>query len=374
MESSRRTSDRRRRILASILSTAVVVFVFAGLLPQFADLREVWDILLGIDLLDGAAMLALALAAVIVYSTMYAVAIQDLSPGHALAIHSMATAVANTVPAGGAVGLGVWLASCQRLGLTVGSTSLGLILVGIWDFVSRLAVPAFVALGARLLGIDETMDLGVLVSISVGMVAVIVVVWEVLRSDRWASRAGRLAEAARGRLPERWRWGPPDLPGRLVELRHEASGTVSSGWWKLTLAMSAVHVLRLVVLLMALRAVGLTPDDVPFSSVILAYALMQLVIAIPITPGGAGLAELSLTAVITAGAGGLGEPVVAAVLVFRMLVWFLPVVMGGIAWVWWRWTGRSAASPEPMGSAGGEPSAPDVPDRGRDDGGASAGD
>lgn len=352
----------RRRLLASLVSTAVVVLVFVGLLPRFADLRDVSVIIAGIDPLASLAMLAMGVAAIVIYAGMYGVAIPDLGPGHAVSVHSMATAVANTVPAGGAVALGVWLASSQRLGLALGSTSIGLVVVGIWDFVSRLAVPAFVALAARLLGVDETMNLGVLIGISLAVIAVIVVMWEVLRSDRWARLAGRIVESARSRLPERWRAGPPDLASRLVELRHEASGSVSAGWWKLTLAIAAVHGLRLGMLLMAMRSVGLTDADVPFSIVIIAYALMQLVIAIPVTPGGAGVAELSLTAIITAGAGGQGEQVLAAVFVFRMLVWFLPVVMGGIAWVWWRWTGRSSAAPMPGQESGAH--SPDAPQRG----------
>ena len=241
----------RSRVVASLVSIAVVVFVFAGLLPRFGDLREVGPIVASMDPVATAGMRLLGVAAMVIYALMYSVAIPGLRPADALAIHSMATAVANTVPAGGAVALGVWLAGGQRLALGIGPTSVGMILVGIWEFVSRLAVPAFVALAARLLGIDESMDLGVLVAISIGMVAVIVVVWEVLRHDRWARRAGSVAEAIRRRLPERLRFGPPDLAESLVDLRHHASGAVSNGWWRLTLAITIVHVIRIVILVMA---------------------------------------------------------------------------------------------------------------------------
>jgi uncharacterized protein (TIRG00374 family) len=329
--------------VASVVSAAVVVFVFVGLLPRFGDLRDVWDIVVSINPVATIGLILLGVAAMVIYALMYSVAIPGLRPGDALAIHSMATAVANTVPAGGAVALGIWVAGGQRLGLGLGPTTVGMVLVGIWEFVSRLAVPAFVALGARLLGIDDSTDLGVLVAISLVMVAVIVVVWEVLRHDRWARRAGSLGEAIRRRLPERMRLGPPDLAESLVDLRHHASGAVSYGWWRLTIAMSLVHVIRIGILLLALRAVGLDSSDVPFSSVLLAYALTQLLVAIPVTPGGAGIAELSLTAILTA-AGAAGEPALAAVVVYRSLVWFLPIVMGAIAAVWWRRRIRSPAA------------------------------
>ena len=65
------------------------------------------------------------------------------------------------------------------------------------------------------------------------------------------------------------------------------------------------------------------------------FAFARLLTAIPLTPGGVGVVELALIAGLTA-AGGEDAPVVAAVLLFRGLTYVLPILLGAIAYVYWR--------------------------------------
>jgi uncharacterized protein (TIRG00374 family) len=66
-----------------------------------------------------------------------------------------------------------------------------------------------------------------------------------------------------------------------------------------------------------------------------AFALVRLLSAFPITPGGLGVVELGLAAALVL-AGGPEAPVVAAVLVFRVLTFALPIPIGGLTWWLWR--------------------------------------
>ena len=59
---------------------------------------------------------------------------------------------------------------------------------------------------------------------------------------------------------------------------------------------------------------------------------MRLLSAIPITPGNVGVVELGLTGALVAAGGGRAE-VVAAVLVFRVLTYVLPIPLGVVGLV-----------------------------------------
>jgi hypothetical protein len=74
------------------------------------------------------------------------------------------------------------------------------------------------------------------------------------------------------------------------------------------------------VLLIALRHVGVSGGEVAWAEALGAFAIARLLTALPITPGGLGFIELGLTADLVV-AGGPEVPVVAAVLVFRALTY-----------------------------------------------------
>jgi hypothetical protein len=89
------------------------------------------------------------------------------------------------------------------------------------------------------------------------------------------------------------------------------------------------------VLLLALRHVGVSEDEVSWVEALAAFALVRLLSAPPLTPGGLGVVELGLAAALVL-AGGDEAQVVAAVLVFRLLTFLLPIPIGALTWWLWR--------------------------------------
>ena len=78
----------------------------------------------------------------------------------------------------------------------------------------------------------------------------------------------------------------------------------------------------------------MTAGDVGWIEVLAAYAVTRLASTVPITPGGIGLVELGLAGTLIA-MGGVEAPVIAGVLVFRMLSFFVSVPLGlGMFVVW----------------------------------------
>jgi uncharacterized protein (TIRG00374 family) len=91
-------------------------------------------------------------------------------------------------------------------------------------------------------------------------------------------------------------------------------------------------------------------SDVNFWEAFAAWGLIRLLTTVPITPGGFGVVELGLTGLLV-GFGGEQAPVVAAVLMYRVLTVVPPLVTGGICiLVWDRMNPAVAQLDEPDGA------------------------
>jgi uncharacterized protein (TIRG00374 family) len=82
-------------------------------------------------------------------------------------------------------------------------------------------------------------------------------------------------------------------------------------------------------LLCCLAAVGARPDP---SLVVLAYSAAMLLALIPFTPGGLGFVEAGLTGLLTL-AGTTAHQAVVATLAYRLIVFWLPLPLGGVAYL-----------------------------------------
>jgi uncharacterized protein (TIRG00374 family) len=125
-----------------------------------------------------------------------------------------------------------------------------------------------------------------------------------------------------------------------VRFRAEVIALLRRRWHWLTLATLVSHLSLFLVLLLALRHVGVGESQVSWIEALAAFAFVRLLSAFPITPGGLGVVELGLAAVLVV-AGGDKTKMVAAVLVFRALTFLLPMPIGAFTyWLWRRAEGR----------------------------------
>ena len=118
---------------------------------------------------------------------------------------------------------------------------------------------------------------------------------------------------------------------RLTAVRPTRTDRAVAGAWGV-----ANWVLDCTCLALAFPSVG---AGVPWRGLLLAYGAGQLAANLPITPGGLGAVEGSLTVALVAYGGGQ-VATVAAVLVYRIITFWLLLVVGWGAWLFLR---RSAA-------------------------------
>lgn len=333
------------------VSLALAGAIFAYVLGSAADFSEVRS---AIASMTGAELATLALLAVWNLATYWMV-IVAATPGltypQAAVLVESTTAVANAVPGGSAVAVGLTYGMLGSWGFSRSRSTLSVIVSGLWNNFAKLGLPvlalALLALQGDANGPRLTAGLFGIAALA-GCVALFALM---LRRESFARRAGdavaRWVSGIRRRLGK----GPAEGWGdAMVKFRGRTIGLVSHAWKRLTVATVVSHLSLFAVLLMALRHIGLSNDEVHWAEILAVFAFVRLLTAIPITPGGLGVVELGLIAGLTA-AGGDEAEVVAGVLIFRGLTYLLPIPIGLLTYLFWRRNSSWRDSAPPLSPA-----------------------
>jgi uncharacterized membrane protein YbhN (UPF0104 family) len=329
-------SPRVRKLLRILVSLVFLVAIFWFVLKQFADLSEVWAAIQTLTILEITALVAATLWNLVTYWFVVVIATPGLTLMQAGVLTQSTTAVANAVPAGGAVAVGLTYSIMSSWGFSKGRTTLSIIVTGIWNNFVKLGTPI---LALAILALQGDRGGGRLVAATIGLgglLGAILLFALILRSEdfarrvanrteRWASSLLKLMkrEPAHG-----WDIALTKWRSRVIELIHDR-------WLILTVATIVSHVSLYGVLLLSLRVLGVSEADVGWAQVLTVFAFARLLTAIPLTPGGVGVVELALIAGLSSGTDEDAQ-VVAAVLMFRLLTYVLPILVGGCSYIVWQ--------------------------------------
>lgn len=325
-----------RKVLGTVVSLGVVVAVFGFLLPSVAGYGEVLDSIAQMTAIEVLSLVLVGLFNLATYQPGLMAALPGLSFGRALQVSQASTAVSNTVPAGAAFGVGLSATMYRSWGFKRRPITLALLLSGIWNIFAKLGLPVIAVVLLVLAG-DSS---GGLVAASIIGVAALVgsllIFAAILRSERAANRIGEWGSDRVNWL--RARIGKDPIGGfghTLVKFRRETIDVVRARWVALTLATILSQLALVAVLLMSLRNVGVSQDEVSWQQVFATFTFVRLISALPITPGGVGVVELGMTAGLVA-AGGNEADVVAGVLVYRAVTYLPPIPIGAVCYLLWR--------------------------------------
>ena len=329
---------RGRKVLRGAVSAAVVAVAFGFALPRFASYRSVWASLQAMTwpyaLLIGVA----AAASLASYWFGICAVLPSLRLREAAAVNLSSNAVANTLPAGGALGMGVSWAMLSSWGVSTEEYVLYTLVSGIWNVFARLGLPVLALLALLTVSRPDAVlisaaavGLGLLAAAAAGLGLL-------LHSERFALRADLVLQRAAAvacRLARRP--APSRIAGSLTGFRGRAAGLVAARGWRITVTTAAANLILWLVLLACLRGTGLSQAQVSWQTSLAAFAFVRLLTVLPVTPGGLGIIELGLVGVLAAGAGPRASAqVTAAVLLYRAVTYLPPIPLGAAAWLVWR--------------------------------------
>ncbi len=330
------SSGRLRKVVRVVVSLAVAGAIFAYVLGSAADFS---DVRAAISSMTGLELATLVVAAVWNLMTYWMVVVAS-TPGltypQAAVLVESTTAVANAVPGGSAVAVGLTYGMLGSWGFSRSRSTLSVIVSGLWNSFAKLGLPvlalALLALQGNANGARVTAGLFGIAAL-VGSITVFTLI---LRREAFARQAGDVAARWVSTVRRRLGKGPVEGWGdATVKFRGRTIGLVSQTWKRLTIATTVSHLSLFLVLLIALRHVGVSEQQVTWIEALGVFAFVRLISALPITPGGLGVVELGYIGGLVL-AGGDRERVVAAVLVFRALTYLLQIPVGALTYMVWQ--------------------------------------
>lgn len=340
------TSTKRRviRTVQIVVSLLIVVGIFAFAIPKIADYGSVWNAVKSMTWLEITSLLAVSVINIVSYWPLMVASMPRLTLAQAAVNNQSSTSIANTLPGGGFVATGVSYAMYRSWGFTNTEIGLTTIITGLWNSFVKLGMPV-IALAA--LAITGRTNAALIVPTVIG-IGVLMIAIGLFAGMLWKNSMARAIGGGLGKVASRIRklfrkpavhWG--DAAARF---RKQTIGLVSKRWPALTISSLVSHIALYLVLLLALRHVGVSEQELNWAQVLGVFAFVRLISLFPITPGGVGLVELGyIGGLYVAGRSHADVPldvfkaqVAAAVLVFRTLTFVFQIPLGALTYVIWR--------------------------------------
>jgi uncharacterized membrane protein YbhN (UPF0104 family) len=352
------TLDKKKSIILGLLGLAVIVLIFVRVIPQIGSYQ---DAVTSLESMSAGAV-ACIVVSVLVYLAAYGLPFMAATPGldywRSQQLNQGAFAISNGVPAGGAFGLGVQYAMLASYGVGPTVSTAAITAVGVWSI--------FVTLGLPILGVAAIQLSGQAASsyfwpAVLGLLALVVVVVGfalIVRSENAARRIGSIGNRTAAPLIRRFRKGRDvDFVPAALSFRTDIADLVTRRWPAITGSQLSVSITQFLIFYMSLRGVegwgsAGTSLLVAFGS----FAVAQIGLMIPLTPGGLGTVDAAMIALLTALGVDAGAAT-AADLVWRAASFVPQIVIGVIALISWSRQGtralaeREAAHHESAGEA-----------------------
>lgn len=332
-----------REVVQSTVGMAVVVLLIAYGLPYLLDTSwaAIWAQLSRVRPGTAVLMGLLLLGGLFCYTWVVMGSLPGVGHVQALKINAVASTIANLVPLGAAVGVGVSWMMLRTWGFSKSAISSSFLVTAVWNVLARVTLPVIGCLVVVAGPIDAPRVIvsGAYVAGAIGT-AVVVVCAVMIFSDRVAAAVSRVLRTVLSPVSRAVREGR-GVDQLVTDQRARIEVVVRSGWWRMTLGMTGQFVLLFGLYWVAARVVGL---DLPVAELICAYTFRQLLTVMAVTPGGLGVTEVG-TAGILVLFGADGGAASATALLYAIYA-HLVVVPFGLAALstWWAGVGRQASA------------------------------
>ncbi|WP_164740384.1 lysylphosphatidylglycerol synthase domain-containing protein [Brachybacterium saurashtrense] len=314
-----------RRLVTGLLSAALVIVLLAVALPWAtgASWAEILDALRALPVWAVPAMVLLGAGALALEALTVRAALPGASYGRALMSHAAASGTALAVPGGTTLGLGLMGWILRRGGLAVPVILTGIIAASLVEMVlTSVLIPlvglASYALSPVLSPASLTLPgtLWAALATVLGAVLALALTAVLLRRPVLAA----LLRQAGSSLPEH-------VADTILAQRDALVAMLRSRHLALIAPTAAARLLQWGALVLAAQAVG---AQVPLLLTVAVFALGRLLSLVPLTPGGAGIAETVGAAALVA-LGVAAAEAAAAMLLLLVAMLLVPLLAGALA-------------------------------------------
>jgi uncharacterized protein (TIRG00374 family) len=329
-----------RRIALLCVTAASLYLLFPSLVAVFSS----WRSLRTLDWFWVQLMIIAELVSFVAVWQLQRIALQRRGWFAVATAQLSATAFGRIVPGGGATAGAFEVTLLGRTGAAPVRAGAALASASALQFAALLALPVL-AVPAIVGGVP--VDRGLAVAAYLGAAVLVLLLSTGAVAFLTNLPLVAVGEAVQWALNRTIRRRRPvhDLPAKLLVERAFVRSTIGARWAAAVCTAVAVPAFDYLALLCALHAVGAQARP---SLVLLAYVAAALLGTIPLTPGGLGFVEAGLVGLLAL-AGVDAGPAVTATLAYRLVAFWLPIPIGGVAYLLFRhrYMPQPAAMPRP---------------------------
>ncbi len=339
-----------KAVIKRVLVVAVAGLAIYLVLPRLASVLGAWPRLSTLSPIWFSVAIAAELASFTCNFALQRLALQTKGWFAVITAGLAGNAVTNSLPGGDAAGAAVQFGMLTTAGFdtdtAVGAlTTFSLLGVGGLLALPIVALPTILAGAPISRGLVHTALLGI-----AGFVLFAIFGAVLLYTDRPLTVIGRAAQGVRNWFTRGRRPPMTGLDQRLLTERDTIRTVLGEKWWQAASLTAGRLGFDYGCLLAALRATGADPRP---SLVLLAYSAAGIIGLFPLTPGGLGVVEASLSGLLILAGVHAGDALLAT-LAYRIASYWLPLLAGPPAYLLFRHR-YGKPTPRPADHQGGDP-------------------
>ena len=326
---------KERRWLPIVLGIGLLVLLFGVILPSLIDFAVVFEAIRRVSAAQWALLVVIAAVRFIPDAWVLQTSLAGLNHRQGLQIANVSGALANVPPGG--LDLVARYQMCRGWGFTGDASSASVIISYMFTTAAKLVLPLLALLVLDLNRIRaDGLDFIALIGLVVVVVGFVLLAMG-LRSARFLAWMGRVSGRALYRLARLVRREvSADLESGFLEFRETAAHVLRGRWHVGILSGILVQGMLFLALLVSVRSIGVDSDVVSAAQVFAAFAAVAAVTSIPLMTS-AGIYEATLIAALVVVMGpGSTDLASAAVILYSLVTWLLPIPFGAFAYSRWR--------------------------------------
>lgn len=322
----------RKAILKRVGAVLATGVTFYFVLPRLTDVFASWPRLSTLRPIWFAAAIGAEVASFICTFALKRIALRTKAWFPVITAALTGNAVTDTFPGADAAGAAMEFRMLAQSGIDADRAIGGLTAFSLLGVGSLLALPVFalpaIAFGAPVSrGLAQTAYLGAAAFVLFAVFAVVA-----LATDRPLALVGRILERVWNRFARRSKPPITGLDRRLLRERDQVRSALGSKWRQAVAFTTGRLGFDFLCLLFSLTATGSRPRP---ALVLLAYAAAGVVALLPLTPGGLGVVEASLSGLLIL-AGVNASDAFLSTLAYRLANYWLPLIAGPFAYLLFR--------------------------------------
>lgn len=318
-----------------LVSFGLLYWIFFVKLPQQVDISQVWSTVAALTLWQNLLLLIGGLLTVWAVGWTAATVLPGLSVRKSTqaSVVGQMTSVALPPP----LDMVIRFTMYKTYGFSADKSAIAVVIAGIARYFTVVAIP-LIGLGAVIItGQGSLNDVVWFVGVGGLFLFALWLMKLILSSKKSARAVGSTMQKIINVARRLFRHKPiTTLTDAVVDFGGRTSNVAVSNFKPIAISNIAWGLSCFVVFFLSVRFCGIDASSMSTPYVLFIAGLMLLLNSIPITPGGIGISEAILLSVIPFSSPEIETAFTAALFVYRVYTWLMPMPLGIIAYISWR--------------------------------------